>query len=111
MCVDPRSMFARRRFSCVRSCRRRRSRAEARNPSRRPRARPRRRPRRSRRPERASWYQECWGHFNNKAWDGFKACYADTVESDQVDSGQPHARGLEAMEASDKDLHRRLSRT
>jgi predicted ester cyclase len=52
--------------------------------------------------ERAAWYQECWEQFNNKAWDAFRACYADSVESDQVGSGQPHARGVDAMEASAK---------
>ena len=52
--------------------------------------------------ERASWYQDCWAQFNNKAWDGFKACYADTVESDQVDSGQPVAKGIDALLASTK---------
>ena len=52
--------------------------------------------------ERASWYQDCWTQFNNKAWDGFKACYADTVESDQVDSGQPVAKGIEALLAGTK---------
>jgi len=54
--------------------------------------------------ERAAWYQACWGHFNDKAWDAFKACYADSVESDQVGSGQPHARGVDAMEASAKTI-------
>ena len=43
--------------------------------------------------ERAAWYQACWGHFNAKAWDGFRACYADSVESEQVGGGQPHAGG------------------
>ena len=52
--------------------------------------------------ERASWYQDCWAHFNNKAWDPFKACFADTVESDQVDSGQPVAKGIDAMLANTK---------
>lgn len=52
--------------------------------------------------ERASWYQGCWAHFNNKAWDEFKACYADTVESDQVDSGQPVAKGIDALLANTK---------
>jgi len=52
--------------------------------------------------ERASWYQDCWAQFNNKAWDQFKACYADTVESDQVDSGQPVAKGIDAMLANTK---------
>jgi len=46
--------------------------------------------------ERAAWYQECWGHFNNRAWEKYRACYADTVESEQVGSGEPAARGIEA---------------
>jgi len=49
--------------------------------------------------ERAAWYQECWAHFNGRAWAKFRACYADTVESDQVDSGHPAARGIEAAMA------------
>jgi len=53
---------------------------------------------------RATWYQGCWAHFNNKAWDQFKACYADTVESDQVDSGQPVGKGIDAVLASTKML-------
>jgi len=52
--------------------------------------------------ERATWYQDCWSQFNNKAWEGFKACYADTVESDQVDSGQPVAKGIGALLAGTK---------
>jgi predicted ester cyclase len=50
--------------------------------------------------ERAAWYQSCWAHFNNKAWDRFKTCYADDAESDQVDSGQPRSKGPDAIEAS-----------
>ena len=52
--------------------------------------------------ERAAWYQECWGHFNNRAWEKFRACYADTVESEQVDSGHPAARGVEAAMATNR---------
>jgi predicted ester cyclase len=52
--------------------------------------------------ERAAWYQDCWAHFNNRAWDKLKACYADNAESDQVDSGQPVARGVEAVLESSK---------
>jgi predicted ester cyclase len=54
--------------------------------------------------ERATRYQDCWTQFNNKAWDQFKACYADTVESEQVDSGQPVAQGIEAVLASSKTI-------
>jgi predicted ester cyclase len=49
--------------------------------------------------ERAAWYQDCWARFNARAWDQFRACYADTVESEQVDSGHPAARGVEAAMA------------
>jgi predicted ester cyclase len=52
--------------------------------------------------ERAAWYQDCWGHFNSRAWDRFRACYADDVESEQVDSGHPAARGIEATLAVSK---------
>jgi predicted ester cyclase len=51
--------------------------------------------------ERAAWYQECWAHFNGRAWAQFRACYADTVESDQVDSGHPVAKGIESAMAVD----------
>jgi predicted ester cyclase len=47
--------------------------------------------------ERAAWYQECWAHFNNKAWDQFRACYGDAVESAHVGSGGPVARGVDAI--------------
>jgi predicted ester cyclase len=54
--------------------------------------------------ERAAWYQACWGHFNAKAWDQFKACYADGIESDQVDSGRPAVKGVDAVLANTKEL-------
>jgi predicted ester cyclase len=46
--------------------------------------------------ERAAWYQDCWGHFNGRAWEKLRTCYTDAVESDQVGSGHPSARGVEA---------------
>jgi predicted ester cyclase len=49
--------------------------------------------------ERAAWYQACWAQFNSKSWEQFRACYADTVESEQVGSGHPAARGIEAAMA------------
>jgi predicted ester cyclase len=52
--------------------------------------------------ERAAWYQACWSHFNGKMWDQFKACYADGVESEQVDGGRPAIRGVDAVLASVK---------
>ena len=52
--------------------------------------------------ERAAWYQECWADFNGRAWEKFRTCYADTVESEQVGSGQPAARGIEATLAVSK---------
>jgi predicted ester cyclase len=54
--------------------------------------------------ERAAWYQECWADFNGRAWDKFRACYADTVDSEQVDSGHPAAKGIEATMAVDMGL-------
>jgi predicted ester cyclase len=54
--------------------------------------------------ERAAWYQACWGQFNAKAWDQFKACYADGVESEQVDGGRPAVRGVDAVLASAKEF-------
>ena len=53
---------------------------------------------------RVEWYRDCWNHFNSKAWDRFKACYADDVASEQVDSGHPHAKGFNAMEAGVKSF-------
>jgi predicted ester cyclase len=52
--------------------------------------------------ERAAWYQECWAHFNGRAWEQFRACYTDTVESEQVGSGEPAARGIESTLAVSK---------
>jgi len=52
--------------------------------------------------ERAAWYQACWAHFNSKAWDPFKACYADAAESDRVDGGQAIAKNAEEIVAGVK---------
>lgn len=52
--------------------------------------------------ERAAWYRDCWAHFNSKAWGQFKACYAEGAESDQVESGQPISRGIDAILANEK---------
>ena len=52
--------------------------------------------------ERAALYQECWARFNTRAWDQFRACYAETVESEQVGSGHPAARGVEAAMATNR---------
>lgn len=54
--------------------------------------------------ERAAWYQDCWTQFNNKDWAKLKACYADTAQSDQVDSGLPVAKGADAVLASSKAI-------
>jgi predicted ester cyclase len=54
--------------------------------------------------ERAAWYQACWGQFNAKAWDQFKACYSDAAESEQVDSGRPPVKGVDAIVASTKEF-------
>ena len=42
---------------------------------------------------RVQWYQDCWGLFNDKAWDKFQACYSDDVISETVDSAQPAVNG------------------
>jgi len=52
--------------------------------------------------ERAKWYQDCWDLFSNKSWDAFKGCYADGVESETVDSGQPALKGPDAVVANTK---------
>ena len=52
--------------------------------------------------ERVAWYQDCWRLYNTKAWDRFANCYATSAESDQVDSGQPPARGRDAIVAATK---------
>jgi predicted ester cyclase len=52
--------------------------------------------------ERAAWYQACWGYFNAKAWDQFKACYADGIESEHVESGYPALKGIDALLESTK---------
>lgn len=54
--------------------------------------------------ERAAWYQECWTHFNNKSWPALKACYTETAESDQIDSGMPVAKGADAVIKSAQDF-------
>jgi predicted ester cyclase len=54
--------------------------------------------------ERAAWYQACWGHFNARAWDQFKTCYADRIESDQIDSGYPALKGIDAVMTNTKQL-------
>jgi predicted ester cyclase len=35
--------------------------------------------------ERAHFYQECWNHFNNQAWDQFGMCYSETAVSESAD--------------------------
>jgi ketosteroid isomerase-like protein len=47
--------------------------------------------------ERGKWYLDCWGHFNAKAWDEFKKCYAADAEVDDVDTGMPMAKGADAV--------------
>ncbi|MGQ0736646.1 MAG: hypothetical protein ACT4QD_23710, partial [Acidobacteriota bacterium] len=36
--------------------------------------------------ERPQWYQECWGYFNDKAWDRFAPCYAENAVSEAIDA-------------------------
>jgi predicted ester cyclase len=38
--------------------------------------------------ERVKWYQDCWGDFNDKKWDEFKACYAAGATSQQLGYGK-----------------------
>ena len=46
---------------------------------------------------RAQFYKECWDHFNNKAWDRFQLCYAETAVSDSVDGTPPSTTGRAAI--------------
>jgi predicted ester cyclase len=46
---------------------------------------------------RAQWYQDCWNHFNSKAWTEFEACYAENAVSESVDSDAPSATGRAAI--------------
>jgi len=43
----------------------------------------------------AAQYKECWGYFNDKKWDDFKACFAPDFVGEQVDSGTPPYKGPE----------------
>lgn len=54
--------------------------------------------------ERVTWFQSCWDAFNTKSWDSLRSCYTDTAESEQVDSGMPVAKGLDALMASAQDF-------
>jgi len=47
--------------------------------------------------ERGQWYLDCWSKFNSKAWDDFKKCFAADAETDDVDSGMPPAKGIDAV--------------
>jgi predicted ester cyclase len=45
-------------------------------------------------------YTACWGHFNKRAWDDFKACYAKDALSSG--SGLPDARGPAIVDVHSK---------
>jgi len=53
---------------------------------------------------RAQFYQGCWAHYNNKAWDQFQNCYAETAVSEAVDSTTPADNGRAAIVEHDKAL-------
>jgi len=47
--------------------------------------------------ERVQLYRACWDQFNNKQWDQFKNCYAETAVSEAVDSAVPVTTGRDAI--------------
>jgi predicted ester cyclase len=47
--------------------------------------------------QRAQWYQQCWGYFNERLWDRFQACYAATATSEQVGSTPSLSKGRAAV--------------
>jgi hypothetical protein len=46
---------------------------------------------------RVQWYQDCWAHYNNKAWDQFQTCYAENATSEGVDAPMPPRSGRAAI--------------
>jgi len=53
--------------------------------------------------ERVARYQECWGYFNDKAWDKFQDCYTDNAVSESVDSMPASVSGRAAIVQNGKD--------
>lgn len=47
--------------------------------------------------ERVQLYRACWDQFNNKQWDQFRNCYAETAVSESVDSAVPVTTGRDAI--------------
>jgi predicted ester cyclase len=52
--------------------------------------------------ERVQLYTDCWGLFNDKAWDRFQNCYTDDATAESVGSAQPMLRGKAAIIEHDK---------
>jgi predicted ester cyclase len=46
--------------------------------------------------EQVKWYQDCWGKFNAKDFDGFKKCFGPDATAELVDSGMPPFKGADA---------------
>ncbi len=53
---------------------------------------------------RTQWYQACWDHFNNKAWDQFQACYDENAVSESADSNPASVTGRAAIVAHAKAI-------
>jgi ketosteroid isomerase-like protein len=51
---------------------------------------------------RAQRYQDCWKHYNDKAWDQFGNCYTENAVSESIDSTPPSTTGRAAIIDSDK---------
>ena len=51
-----------------------------------------------------TWYQDCWTHFNNKAWAEFRQCYADSATSMQLGYGEAEVKGGDAIVASSQEF-------
>ncbi len=47
--------------------------------------------------ERVARYQECWGYFNDKAWDKFQTCYTENAVSESMDSMPASVSGRAAI--------------
>jgi steroid delta-isomerase-like uncharacterized protein len=50
----------------------------------------------------AALYQQCWGHYNDKKWDDFRGCFADSVVVEQLDSGMEPRKGIDGAQADAK---------
>ncbi len=51
--------------------------------------------------DRAARYRECWDFFNKQSWDGFKSCYTDAAQSEQMGT-RPALNGADAIVADGK---------